>query len=184
MDGHRVVEIECHPELLFETGDRIAHRRLGDGALRPPTVTLFARRKSSPFSGRLFSISVFDTRRPVRELAETGSWTAGRRGMRQRSWCSTSIPYVSRPEHAGPGRAISPVRNGWSSTATLLAPGAWSDGLRMTHLRHRPASILQPRSQFRHLSGLFEPSRWLRFPDLNLRPCSLGAIVCFRADQR
>jgi hypothetical protein len=32
-----------------------------------------------PVSGRLFSISVFDTRRPVRELAETGSWTAGRR---------------------------------------------------------------------------------------------------------
>jgi hypothetical protein len=27
MDGHRVVEIECHPELVFETGDRIAHRR-------------------------------------------------------------------------------------------------------------------------------------------------------------
>jgi hypothetical protein len=26
-----------------------------------------------PVSGRLFSISVFDTRRPVRELAETGS---------------------------------------------------------------------------------------------------------------
>ena len=34
-----------------------------------------------------------------------------------------------------------------------VAPGAWSDGLRMTHLRHRPASILQPRSQFRHQSG-------------------------------
>jgi hypothetical protein len=30
-------------------------------------------------SGRLFSISVFDTRRPVREFAETGSRTAGRR---------------------------------------------------------------------------------------------------------
>jgi hypothetical protein len=32
-----------------------------------------------PVSRRLFSISVSDTRRPVRELAETGSWTAGRR---------------------------------------------------------------------------------------------------------
>ena len=54
-----------------------------------------------PVSGRLFSISIFDTRRPVRELAETGSWTAGRRSAcpAARGWpsCRTPSPLEQSP---------------------------------------------------------------------------------------
>jgi hypothetical protein len=60
---------------------------------------------------RRHPISVFDTRRPVRELAETGSWTAGQRGACPAAlaagrpslrWCSNRTwgsPSGSRTRH-------------------------------------------------------------------------------------
>jgi hypothetical protein len=55
-----------------------------------------------PVSGRLFSISVFDTRRPVREPAETGSWTVGRRSAcpAARGWPSWARSHRVLSHHA------------------------------------------------------------------------------------